>query len=80
MTNGNDSAHPIVPDITTANKTGLQMEFGLTKRELFAAMAMQGILENRAYYERSLGGKSVEGYAVHYADRLIAELNKEVQS
>jgi len=70
MTNGNDKVYP----------TSDCSQDTLTKRELFAAMAMQGILENRAYYERSLGGKSVEGYAVHYADRLIAELNKEVQS
>ena len=46
----------------------------LTKRELFAAMAMQGSL---------LDGKDIDEvafYSVRAADLLIAELNKEVQS
>ncbi len=47
---------------------------GLTKREYFAATAMQGILANgEADYDPIL-------WAVGYADRLIVELNKEVQS
>jgi hypothetical protein len=44
---------------------------GLTKREYFAAMAMQGLL--------SLGGviyQSTVKSAVEYADDLIEELNK----
>jgi hypothetical protein len=46
---------------------------GLTKREYFAAMAMQGILAC------SEGGtfESVKEFAVKHADALIAELNKE---
>jgi hypothetical protein len=45
---------------------------GLTKREYFAAMAMQGILsqhDSRPSYTATL--------AVEYADALIAALNKE---
>lgn len=47
---------------------------GLTKRELFAAMAMQGLMKypgNPDY---------VAHMAIQAADALIAELNKEVQS
>jgi len=40
---------------------------GLTKREYFAAMAMQGLL--------SAGRQDIE-LAVNYADELINELNK----
>jgi len=78
MTNGNDSAHPIVPDITTANKTGLQMEYGLTKRELFAAMAMCSLIEaaGENYYEPTITAKT----ALDYTNALIEQLNKEVQS
>lgn len=50
---------------------------GLTKRELFAAMAMQGILANpelvRVYTEEIQIMRS----AVNEADALIAELDKE---
>ena len=47
---------------------------GLTKRELFAAMAMQGILsENENVYSQP----QVAADSVSYADALIAELGKE---
>lgn len=49
---------------------------GLTKRELFAAMALQGLLANDPDQD------SVEGVAhdaVWFADALLAELAKEVQ-
>ncbi len=47
-------------------------EFGLNKREYFAAMAMQGMLSGSQYiyYER------FAKIAVQAADALIAELNK----
>jgi hypothetical protein len=45
---------------------------GLTKREYFAAMAMQGLLSNG-----SLGDRLVSQNAVIYADLLIEELNKQ---
>lgn len=48
-------------------------EYGLTKREYFAAMAMQGLLANGNYITsyKLLGEESVM-----FADALIAELNK----
>lgn len=45
---------------------------GLTKRELFAAMAMQGILSKDGYFF-----SEVAGHAVGIADDLIKELEKE---
>lgn len=51
---------------------------GLTKRELFAAMAMQGILANQKYdppRRAKLGGMALD--AVAAADALIAELAKD---
>lgn len=50
--------------------------FGLSKREHFASMAMQGMLSNEEtsnYYNTD----TLTEFAVEYADLLIAELNKE---
>jgi hypothetical protein len=46
-------------------------EFGLTKREYFAAMALQGLLTTN-----DLTLQECAKSAVHTADLLIAELNK----
>lgn len=74
MTNGNDFVN-MTEDCYKDNTSGkLVYSYGLTKRELFAAMAMQGML---AYGENNYDPCV---YAASYADRLIAELNKEVQS
>lgn len=58
---------------TTTTVSGLSE--GLTKRELFAAMAMQGLIVTTDY-PRDLG-KSVTEDAVILADRLLAELAEE---
>ena len=69
MTNGENPAYP-VPEYT--------LVAGLTKRELFAAMAMQGQLAHRNGYTEN-GYGVIASDAVEFADALIAELNKEVQ-
>lgn len=46
---------------------------GLTKRELFAAMAMQGIIGQLGKHDAI----TVALYAIQHADALINELNKE---
>jgi hypothetical protein len=48
---------------------------GLTKREYFAAMAMQGLLSTEQGYH--LHEHKLSEYALSYADSLINELNKE---
>ncbi len=46
---------------------------GLTKRELFAAMAMQGLMSGSG---RTGSYKDYAGDSVKFADALIAELDK----
>lgn len=75
-TRQNDLAMPVFqPYLHPDNDPGT-FHTGLTKREYFAAMAMQGILSNPT------GGNDRDGdliarSAVAMADRLINELNKE---
>jgi hypothetical protein len=45
---------------------------GLTKRELIAAMAMQGMIAGGRY-----GEEEVSAISVAYADALLAQLSKE---
>jgi hypothetical protein len=52
--------------------TGLPSQKGLTKREYFAAVAMQGLLAG--------SHSNVITRSVIYADLLIVELNKEKTS
>ena len=47
---------------------------GLTKREYFAAIAMQGILSSKIQTDSVF----VANYAVEYADALIEALNKNL--
>ena len=48
------------------------IEYGLTKRELFAAMAMQGILSGQLVEDP----ENTAYNAVLYADNLLEELSK----
>ena len=50
-------------------------DIGLTKREYFAAMAMQGLLSTEQGYH--LHEHKLSEYALSYADSLINELNNE---
>lgn len=69
MTNANDCAYP------ADSKT--QTDGGLTKREYFAALAMQGYLSLLAdsTIEHPMEPQHLAQKAVQYADALIAELN-----
>ena len=74
MTKADDSAFPI---------HGYDLP-GLTKREWFAGLAMQGIMANSEQW-RYMGMKKlnfkveVTRLSIEYADNLIAELGKETQ-
>jgi hypothetical protein len=48
-------------------------EYGLTKREYFAAMALQGVLSQSQFL---INSEKFAKFAVKAADALIAELNK----
>lgn len=53
---------------------------GLTKREHFAAMAMQGFCANTSEEIGQAGPNKRAYWALKEADALIAELNKEKKS
>lgn len=66
MKNADLPAMPIIDDeISTHEK---EIHFGLTKREMFAMHAMQGMLSNSPLFYPSR--------AVEYADELLKELEK----
>lgn len=54
------------------------IEPALTRREVFAAMAMQGMIANPATSSTTTN-EALASYARHAADALIAELDKEVE-
>jgi hypothetical protein len=64
MSDGNDTAFPT---------TGAAVTAGITKRDLFAAMAMQGLC---ARSEGCGNPREVAEGALRYADALLSELEK----
>jgi len=76
-TNGNDPANPTIGWELTAHGDPVVItdQYGLTKREYFAAMAMQGLLTSTKYILYPI--TQVAKDAVNYADALIKELNKD---
>jgi len=66
MTYKNDTVYPVTLDV--------HKEEGITKREYFAAMAMQGLISARAYDLCDIEYTAID--AVNMADALIKELNK----
>jgi len=69
MKNSEQPINPLPSDVDSSKVECI----GLTKREYFAAMAMQGMLANSSYTD------SIEGIAkaaVAYSDALLAELDK----
>jgi hypothetical protein len=82
MTNGNDSFHPFKERKVFGGVAYYSDNTGLTKREYFAAMAMQGICANlRSIYNvpEQEGFKLVAMVAedaVTQADALIKALNE----
>lgn len=80
MTGPNDSAHPTIETELYYDRSAakyypnVSSTGGLTKRELFAAMAMQGMLADHTCDAEPDAFAEV---AVNHADALIAELNKE---
>lgn len=83
MTNGNDSINTILENGWTRSDGK-----GLTKREYFAAMAMQAIWSNKDIVDMSeklvagrkygydFGKDIIAALSVQAADALISELNK----
>jgi len=74
MTDGNQLAYPC--DGNYAGEARSNNDAGLTKREYFAAMAMEGYLASYAGLKENPVSEIVAGLSVKCADALIAELNK----
>lgn len=68
-------AFPITEETTDRIDLGIKIYAGLTKREYFAAMAMQGIIANAPNGHLS---NSTEGsrMVIQWADAVLAELEK----
>lgn len=81
MSRANDAAYP-VNTTNESNPGAFEPHFGLTLREHFAGLAMQGILANEAsanFAPRVHGAHvDIAGAAVKMADALLAELSKPV--
>lgn len=69
MDNGNESAYPLTED---SPKFGPRTWLGLTKREYFAAMAMQGLCANAWWNLAS--SATIARWSIEHADALIAAL------
>lgn len=74
----------VFPNMVEGNGKNLHADGGLTKRELFAAMAMQGIVSKVPYLTQTVAESKIEKRAeiiargaIMYADSLIAELEKK---
>ena len=72
-----EGAELAFPHIELDSHTGLprNQHYGLTKRELFSAMVLQGCCADFKFNNRS--SEDMAKIAVSYADALINELNKE---
>lgn len=84
MTNGNDYITPIILGESLPNG---EQNNRLTKRELFAAMAMQGLLANTVLFQSAKSNDlttddlmdMISLDATHAADALISQLNQETK-
>ena len=72
MKNGDQ---PINPTERPISGGGTLQTFGLTKREYFAALAMQGYMANK--YTPHHNPEYIADYAVECAEALLSELEKE---
>lgn len=86
MTNGNESAYPFAETVKSEHRDILgnpqvnfhtEMTGGLTKREHFAAMALQAV--DVQAHVASPAAKNIAASAVNIADALIDALNQEAK-
>ena len=73
--NGQELAFPFVE---TREMQGESISFGLTKREMFAAMAMQAQLSASDTKDTTTHG--IAKWSVDYADALLAKLAKPTEA
>lgn len=84
MSNANDSAFPVTPPVDQTGQIAIGMPFpepGLTKREYFAAAALQGLLANLpALRKDGFKDRDFATYAAMQAEWLLHELAPGEQS
>ena len=85
MRNSDNPAMPIQFEYQDSkNSTQIELWRGLTKREHFAAMAMQGLCANACVINMGASGFTVIGnleiLAIERADKMLSLLEKEVQN
>jgi hypothetical protein len=68
---GDAPAYPVLQ--TLSGHVGM-VSAGLTKRELFAAMAMQGLCANPGFAD--INSHAIASYATNQADALLAALKE----
>lgn len=71
-TDPTDMAFPVWHPVDAPPNRHPSIQLGLTKREYFAAMAMQGLLASISGWK----DRDAAEFSVAYADSLIAELSK----
>lgn len=76
MENSNLSAFPISKEDANEYSEELPINTGLTKREYFAAMAMQGILAS-CFKSFNPNPQDVAEDSIIFADALLTALNKK---
>lgn len=72
MSDPNEMAFPVMDVSAVPNG---QVQLGLTKREYFAGLVMQGICSESSC-RRALSASALARFSVEYADALISELSK----
>ena len=81
MKNSEQPIHPFEVKCKCDKTTMMVKNAGLTKREYFAGLAMQGLIANGQMSEHLIFWKSEESakISVFFADALLAELEKPQQ-
>jgi hypothetical protein len=69
MDNGNESAFPTISDECVSH------QWGLSKREYFAGLAMQGMLSNSNFTNNT--NDLIAIWSIQIADSLLEQLNKQ---
>ena len=75
MENGKQPINPM-PHVNQDGTIQHDVYFGLTKREYFAGLAMQGILASPEQYSLTNGAKDVARTAIDCADELLKQLDQ----
>lgn len=81
MKNSDKSIFPFKVNRTLETEAAVKIySSGLTKREYFASMAMQGLLSGNAIDEKfSSGVDTVAKFAIEYTDELLKQLEAPVE-